>query len=194
MFRFKDKLISGDQNIANKLNEFFIDVGKVESNESQDRNYDNSFFKNYLKKDITSTFEFSRVSCEDIEDTLKSLKNKNSCGQDNLAISFLKKISFSIVYPLSIMINQSLRNGIFPDKLKIAKVIPIHKKGDTDKFENYRPISILPAISKIFEKVVYQQIFRYFTSKKLFADFRHGFRQGHSTETASIEYIDFITL
>ena len=63
-----------------------------------------------------------------------------------------------------------LTTGIFPDKLKIAKVIPLFKKGDKSIFSNYRPISLLPSISKLFEKVIYQQLYKYFefrTSKQV---------------------------
>ena len=66
------------------------------------------------------------------------------------------------------IINQSLLTGIFPKKLKIAKVIPLYKKRDRLIMGNYRPISLLPAISKLFEKVVYQQLYHYFTANNLF--------------------------
>ncbi len=61
-----------------------------------------------------------------------------------------------------------LNTGIFPDKLKIAKISPTHKKGDEILFTNYMPISLLPAISKMFEKVIFKQLFQFFQEKKLF--------------------------
>ena len=88
------------------------------------------------------------------------------------------------------MINQTLFTGKFPDQLKIAKVIPCFKKGDTFSCDNYRPISLLPSFSKIFEKVIFHQVLEYFTSNNLFYKSQHGFRAFHSTETAAIEYID----
>ena len=66
------------------------------------------------------------------------------------------------------MINQSLCTGIFPDKLKLAKVIPIYKKGDNHVFDNYRPISLLSTVSKIFEKVVFIQVYDNFSAHQLF--------------------------
>ena len=88
------------------------------------------------------------------------------------------------------IINQSLRTGIFPDKLKIAKVIPIYKNSDENVFGNYRPISLLPAISKVFERVAFEQLFQYFQENKLIYVSQYGFRKDHSTESAVIELVD----
>ncbi len=90
------------------------------------------------------------------------------------------------------MINQVLNNGIFPDKLKIAKVVPIFKKGDCALTNNYRPISLLPVLSKVIEKITYNQLSLYFESNKLFSDSQYGFRPNHSTEQASLELTDRI--
>ena len=86
-----------------------------------------------------------------------------------------------------------LNTGTFPDKLKIAKVIPIFKKGDPSLFENYRPISLLPAISKVLEKKIALQLSSYFEKNKLLFDNQYGFRPKHSTEHAALELIDRIT-
>ena len=85
-----------------------------------------------------------------------------------------------------------LNTGTFPDKLKIAKVIPIFKKGDPSLFENYRPISLLPAISKVLEKIIALQLSSYFETNKLLFDNQYGFRPKHSTEHAALELIDRI--
>ena len=91
---------------------------------------------------------------------------------------------------MTLNINQSLTTGIFPHKLKIAKIIPIYKKDKIDVLDNYRPISLLPSISKIFEKVIYTQVYAYFQNKKLFYDSQYGFRKKHSTELATLELTD----
>ena len=89
--------------------------------------------------------------------------------------------------------NQSLNTGIFPEKLNIAKVIPIHKKGYLNDVSNYRPISLLPSISKILEKLIFKQLSTYLNEHKVLYASQYGFRAGHSTELASIELIDRIT-
>ena len=86
-----------------------------------------------------------------------------------------------------------LKTRIILDKLKIAKIVPLYKKGDNTLFSNYRPISILPYLSKIFEKVIYSQLYAYFESNKLLYSSEYGFRQGHSTELAVLELINKIT-
>ena len=92
--------------------------------------------------------------------------------------------------PLTIIINQSLVTGIYPDKLKLAKVIPLFKKNEKDKIQNYRPICLLTVISKIFEKVIFNQISTYLSHFKIIIDNQHGFRKNHSTELAGLELID----
>ena len=96
----------------------------------------------------------------------------------------------NIISPASVIINQSLCTGIFPSRLKIGKILPLFKKGDQFSFENYRPISLLTSISKIFEKVVFDQLYEYFTLNKLLYNSQYGFRKEHSTEFAALELID----
>ena len=92
--------------------------------------------------------------------------------------------------PLTTIINQSLQTGIFPSSLKIAKVLPFYKKGDNQLFNNYRPISLLPVISKVFERAVFNQLYDYCTKNNIFYNSQYGFRKAHSTELACLEYID----
>ena len=80
------------------------------------------------------------------------MENKTSCGVDGISNSLLKSIKSEIVQPVTVLINQMLTTGIFPDKLKIAKVVPLYRKGDNTLFSNYRPISILPSLKKIFTR------------------------------------------
>ncbi len=83
-----------------------------------------------------------------------------------------------------------LNTGIFPDKIKVAKIMPMHKKDDESLFTNYRPISLFPAISKIFEKVIFKQLYQFFQEKQLFYNGQYGFRTEHSTELAALDLVD----
>ena len=81
---------------------------------------------------------------------------------------------------------------VFPDKLKIAKVIPLFKKGDESLIENYRPISSLSSSSKVFARIVFNQVYKYLDDNNLLFDSQYGFRKHHSTELAAVELIDQI--
>lgn len=192
IMKFKNCFVQGDINIASKFNDFFINIAKELTNNLNQPN--DKTFESYLRSPINSTFHFRHVTCKEISDIIQKLNNKNSTGYDNISLNFIKSVSNPIIYPMSLMINQSLFSGIFPDKLKIAKVLPIHKKDAIDICNNYRPISLLPNFSKIFEKIVFNQTLEYFTSNNLFFPSQHGFRPNHSTETAATELLDILKL
>ena len=86
----------------------------------------------------------------------------------------------------------SLNTGIFPDRLKVAKVTPIFKKGEKSSISNYRPISVLPCFSKILERIMYNRLYDYFTANSILFNKQFGFRAGHSTEHVVLELIDQI--
>ena len=121
-----------------------------------------------MTKSITSSFNFSLINEEHTLKIISSLKTKHSSGHDGLSVKLLKAFAPSIVRRLTIILNQSLTTGIFPDLLKTAKVIPLFKKEDAEIVDNYRPVCLLCAISKVFEKVAYNQIYDYFNDNKLF--------------------------
>ena len=137
-------------------------------------------------------FNFTRTTPEEIVEIIRKMKPKSSSGLDNISCRLMKDISDIIAIPLTSLINQSLQSGIFPDKLKIAKVVPIFKAGK-DNIEsyvhNYRPISLLSCFSKIFERVVYNQLYNHLQINKLLYESQYGFRKSHSTELAALELI-----
>ena len=92
---------------------------------------------------------------DDIQQILMSLPSKKSSGYDNLSQLHVKIFGEQIVLPLAILINKSIVEGIVPQELKIAKIIPVFKSNAKDDISNYRPIPILPTISKLLEKIVY---------------------------------------
>lgn len=142
---------------------------------------------------LTNTkFEFVTVSKEEVEKIVLSFENKYSAGNDEIPITVVKAALPLICTPLTHIINHSLISGIFPERFKIAKVIPIFKKGNTEDINCYRPISLLPVFSKILEKVVYNQFYNYLETNQLLDPEQHGFRSNKSTITAGIEFIESI--
>ena len=113
-------------------------------------------------------------------------------GKDGISNIVLKAIIPVILKPLTLIINQMLNTGIFPDNLKIAKIVPFYKKGDDGLFTNYRPISLLPSVSKIFKRVIFSQLMLYFDRYKLLYKSQYGFRKNHCTELAALKFIDKI--
>ncbi len=83
-----------------------------------------------------------------------------------------------------------INTGIFPHKVKTAKIIPIYKKDDETLFTNYRPLSLLLVISKIFERTIFKQLYKFLNDNKLLHNTQYGFRQGHPTDYAALELVD----
>ena len=111
---------------------------------------------------------------------------------DEIFNKTLKVLKNEIAAPLTVIINQMLYTGIFPDALKVSKVIPLYKKDDKQLFSNYRPISLLPSISKIFEKVILIQLTEYLNNNNILHKNQYGFRKHYSTELASLHLVDKI--
>jgi hypothetical protein len=154
----------------------------------------NKTITDFLTKNIYSKFHLEKTNTEEIDNIIKSLTKKNSSGYDNLSTKLLKSLDKNINILLALIVNQSITQGIFPDKLKLAIVSPIYKEQNLDihNFSSYRPISLLPAISKVFERVVYIQVYNYMNTNNLFHLSQYGFRKSHSTELAALELVDRI--
>ena len=187
-----DNVMTTDRTtIANKFNTYFAGIGVELS--ANVNNTHNAHFTDYLLNPSMYHFTFELITEETTMEILNNLKPKPSCGYDGISTKLLKTCKLEICKPLTLIINQSLSTGIFPDSLKVAKVIPLYKKGDKAILGNYRPISILPSISKIFERIIFNQINDHFTSHDLYYNGQYGFREKHSTQLAALELIDRIT-
>ena len=151
-------------------------------------------FETYLDCNTRSdpNFHFIPVDEKLVLALITNLPNKTSSGIDNISNKLLKQIKHIIVQPLTLIINQSLTSGIYPDKFKISKVTPLHKKDDRTAISNYRPISLLPTMSKIIERVIHSQLYAYFNENNLITEQQYGFRPRHSTELAAQKLTDTI--
>ena len=98
---------------------------------------------------------------------IEHLKNKTSTGTDGISNKLIKTAKNELIKPLTIIINQMLHTGIFPEPLKISKVVPLYKANDQMLLSNYRPIALLPSLSKIFEYVLLEQLTNYFVENNL---------------------------
>ena len=118
---------------------------------------------------------------------IDKLKNKKSSGIDGISNSLIKLSKYVLMKPLAIMVNQMLNTGIFPSQPKISKVIPLYKANDETLLSNYRPITLLPSVSKIFENVMLDQISNYFINNNLLSMQQNELNSG---QIPSNVYID----
>ena len=137
-------------------------------------------------------FGFKYVSRIFVEKELKSLKRKSAAGWDDLPPCMLKDCARVISGPLTHPINLSLTSGTVPNDWKIAKVTPIHKSSSIDDYNNFRPISVLPLLSKILERAVHIQFIQYIESNNILSKYQFGYRKKRSTELATILLADNI--
>jgi retron-type reverse transcriptase len=126
---------------------------------------------------------------KEVESELSRLSNKKSPGSDNLAPYFIKSASQTIAPFLTFLIEFMFNHGIFPNILKIAKVVPIFKTGDKFSVENYRPISLLPVFSKVIEKMIKIRMLNFLNKHNIFYDRQSGFRKNHSTMFPIIDIV-----
>ena len=138
----------------------------------------------------SNNFQFSNITVDEIIDELNNIPQNKASGLDNISSKLLKYAANAIAPVLCKIFNMCLQQGTFPDELKSARVIPIYKNGNKDELSNYRPISILPICSKIIEKIVHNQLYKYVTVNNILFNGQSGFRHQHSTCTALIKTID----
>lgn len=127
-----------------------------------------------------------------IEKEIKSFKPKKATRLDELPTKLLKDCAHIISKPLCHIINLSLRTGQVPYIWKSAKITPVYKSGDINKPDSYRPISVLPALSKVLEKAVHTQLSGYLEANQLLSEFQFGYRSNRSTSTAATLFVDNI--
>jgi len=176
--------------IAEKFNDFFANVGV---NLADRISAANTSYDDYLPTPLPHTFHLNPTTSLEINKLLMDLDNSPTQGPDQLSSSFIRFIANEISTPLSIIINHSFQLAIFPEDLKIAKVIPIYKSGPKYEPSNYRPISLLNIFSKIYEKAISSRIQEFLLKHSILHNNQFGFRKFHSTELALTQLLDTIT-
>lgn len=165
--------------VANYFNDFFANVGGNE----------NSVHGRPVINPTVNSIFIGQVDLYEVRKIILKLKTKHSFGHDDIPPVLVKKCADAFTLPLTILINQSLCEGVVPDHLKITKIKPIHKKGDKLDCNNYRPIALLPTFSKIFETVMTQRLYSFCEKHGILDESQNGFRKNRSTTLAVYKYI-----
>lgn len=190
------KITSEKIEVANSLNDYFSTVAKnlvTKLSIKTDRFGVAHIQDHYAKKGVqTNAFSFKKVTEETVLKKLLELNPTKATGVDNMPARFLRDAAQVISPSITHIVNLSIESGKFPSELKLARVIPLYKKGSKQDHGNYRPVSILCVMSKIIEKIIYEQIDQYITSHNLLYEFQSGFRKSHSTDTCLLFLTDYI--
>lgn len=179
-----NKLIKEPQKIANSMNEHFVNLASKLTHK-----FGNVDVGNISKNKDYPTIFVEPVTETEIFNIIVDLRRSHSSGMDNISSNIIKSVIHFIVKPITFLINWSISEGIFPEVLKTAKIIPLHKKGDTTSVDNYRPISLLSTISKILEAVIYIRMLNFCIKFNIICDEQHGFRKGRSPQSAILTYL-----
>lgn len=170
--------------IVEHFNTYFVNIGSTLCASIQP---ESKQFTEFMPPSQMNSFALYYTDIEEIVSIVNKFGNKSSFGVDNVPIDVMKSCIACIAKPLCALVNCSFRTGIFPDPLKIAKVCPVFKNGSENNFSDYRPISVLPSFSKIFEKVAFNRLEKFVTSCCILSNCQYGFRQKHSTYMALLD-------
>lgn len=167
-------IITDPVQIANAFNNFYADQAKLVGSTPATKDFSSSLKSVFMKP----------VTAYEIETIIRTLKNTNSTGYDEISTKIVKEVAHIISGILSHVINLCLENGVFPDQLKLTIIKPLFKKDDRENVTCYRPIALIPIFSKIFEKVIYNNIYPFLEYNNILAKEQIGFRKGKSTNLA----------
>jgi hypothetical protein len=157
---------------------------KFQSIQAPNDKQPNLLLQKHQQSDIFSMQHIPIIEGE-VKYIIKSLKSKNLCGYDGISPKILKMCEALISKPLAYICNKSIKTGIFPELLKYATVVPLHKKGDRSDMANYRPISLLATFSKVLETAMYCRLHQHLQINNILVGEQYGFRRGLSTEYAA---------
>ena len=189
IFKDDNRTYSNFFDIAEGFNDFFCNIGQKLANEIPQTG---KSFTDFMGEKMHQNFVFDCITENNILTTLSKLKPKYSSGRDKISTVLLKEIMPVIIKPVTYLFNLSLKTGYIPPDYKCAKIIPIYKSGPMDRFDNYRPISILPAFSKLLEKLVSIQLMKYLNRYNILHENQFGFRKGRDTKQPLIQLLQKI--
>lgn len=180
-----DNVYMDKQDIADQFNNYFSNIGSELASKISDTGEDAT---RHIYNTPVSSFFLTPVSRSEINKRIMCLDDSKS--SPDIPYNLIKTANKELTEPIAYIINESIRNGIVPDLFKTSCITPIFKSGDMTDPCNYRPIAVLPALNKILERVIYDQLMKFLDHHKIIHHHQFGFRKNHSTEQATLELVD----
>lgn len=180
-----NQICTNTKDIASHFNDFFLSV----SNEPSDCSYTNDINLTYYSNDV-SLFKFSFIDIVSVFSSLNNLKEHTSPGYDQISVKILKSFPTPTLHTYVDIINNIISTCIYPNELKISKIIPIYKSGKKDNMSNYRPIHILPTFSKLIESLLYDQLMEHLEENNYLSSSQYGFRKKSGTLSACVDLVE----
>ena len=183
-------LISSPKALATTMNRYFISkVNRLRQGIARSDSDPLKVLRETMS-DRACHLDLKPVHPDDVLDIIRNLKNSKSTGLDYIDTNIIKLVVKDILPAITHIVNLSIRDAIFPSTWKLAKVVPLLKKEDPLNPKNYRPVALLPVLSKILERAVFVQLVSYLDNNNLLHPNHHGSRKAHSTATAMIQMYD----
>lgn len=186
ILKINNIIINDKSMVANEFNEYFINVASNLVCTINTLHDPISFVKTAFPYKFAN-IKINPVSPREIKAIINVMKPKSSSGYDEINSKIIKHCADELIWPLTLICNNCLNSGVFPDRLKYAVVIPVHKKGDKTRMDNYRPISLLSTFSKILEKVIYKNLLNHLIDNKILTPSQFGFQKKMSTDNATFK-------
>ena len=180
--------ITDGNKIAKGFCDFYCKVGpELAKKIGRERN---SSFTDFMGNRVTDTLFLRPTTPKEIEELCKSIEASKGMGWDGISPRVIKAVAKEISDPLSRLFNSCMREGYFPTDFKVARVVPVFKSEDQTQFSNYRPVSVLPALAIIFEKVLKSRLVNFLDQQEVIIPGQYGFRAGHSTAMAILDMVE----
>jgi len=185
-----NELITDPTKIANEFNRFFVKIGVQISESILPTNAKPEDFMPIIEN--LTDIDLGTTNPAHICDLIKSLQTKLSLDSDGLSTKLLKMVATEISQPIAHIFNLSLTQGIFPNKFKKSRTVPVFKSGNANSCDNYRPIALLSSLSKILEKLVSVKLVNHLDFNNILYEHQYGFQKNKSTEQNLIHAVNFI--
>ena len=180
-------LINDSNEIADAFNDYFSNIGPDLADQINFNDNNRSYLDYLPNLNNNATFQLRETNFSTVFTLLSTLSRSKATGLDKISSRLLRECPDLIIESLCLIFNRSITTGIFPHEWKCAKVVPIHKQGKRNCVDNYRPISIVPVVAKVFERIIYDQVHSFISENRLLTNCQSGFRGLHSTVTALLE-------